>query len=686
MSRAGGLAARVARLAARFGLLAVVAAFFGWLALEGWVGATILPATDLSKSVELRARDGQLLYAFTVDDGRWRLGQTLDGVDPGYLALLIAYEDQRFYAHRGVDVRALARAASDSLRAGRIVSGGSTLTMQVARLLEEGETGSWGGKVRQLRVALALERRLTKPEILSLYLHLAPMGGNLQGVRAGSLAWFGKEPTRLTDAEAALLVAIPQAPALRHPENHPTTARAARDRVLLRATAFGVISHQAATAARREPLPSARIPFPSHAPHLAERLRQQAPTLTVHHTTLNAELQGALEVLARGALRTLPEAATVALLIADIDSGEILASVGSADPTSEARRGFVDMTQALRSPGSALKPLVYALAFSEVLAHPETILQDRPTDYNGYAPRNFDPGFRGPVSAREALQASLNMPVVALTEALGPARLLAAMRQAGVAAVVPGDTIGLAISLGGIGVTLEGLVQLYAALARGGEAIALTTTPGEHRAHGRLVTPSSAWFVGDILGSGPRPANLPNWEIAFKTGTSHGFRDALALGFDGAHVVGVWTGRADGNPVPGLTGGSLAVPLLFEAFAHLGDAPVRLPPAPPGTLVVGHAALPAALQHFGVRVNERLDDLELAFPPDGAALVPRPGGVFARVERGTAPFSWFADGVPVLLGSFEREAHLPISGPGFVALSVVDAQGRAARVNVELRP
>jgi penicillin-binding protein 1C len=680
-------ARRAGLRAVRAGLsAATLATLIGVLVFAWWVESTLLPPTHLTTSVELRASDGQLLHAFTVDDGRWRLGQALEGVDAGYLALLIAYEDRRFYTHRGVDVRALARAAWGSLRAGRIVSGGSTLTMQVARLLEEGGTGSWAGKLRQIRVALALERRLSKGEILSLYLHLAPMGGNLQGVRAGSLAWFGKEPTRLTEAEAALLVALPQAPALRHPENHPATARAARERVLLRGTALGIISAEAAAAARRDPLPRARIPFPNHAPHLAERLRQRSPSVSVHHTTLDAELQGALEVLARAALRNLPEPATVAMLVADIDSGAILATVGSADPTSDARRGFVDMTQALRSPGSTLKPLIYALAFSEVIAHPETILQDRPTDYAGYAPRNFEAGFRGPVSAREALQASLNLPVVALTEGLGPARLLAAVRQAGVEAVVPGDTVGLAISLGGIGVTLEGLVQLYAAIARGGEAVALTTTPGEHRAHGRLVNPSSAWHVGDILGSGPRPTNLPNWPIAFKTGTSHGFRDGLALGYDGAHAVGVWTGRADGNAVPGLTGGSVAAPLLFEALAHLGAAPIPLPPAPPGTLVVGHAELPPALQHYGVRLSGGPHDFELAFPPDGAALLTRPDGVFARVERGTAPFSWFANGVPVLLGSFEREAYLPISGPGFVALSVVDAQGRAARVSVELRP
>jgi len=655
-------------------------------ALERWVATTELPSTVLASSVEVLARDGTLLHLFTVDDGRWRLAQPLAGVDPDYLALLIAYEDQRFAAHRGVDPRALARALLQSLVAGRVVSGGSTITMQVARLLEEGSTGRWPGKLRQIRLALALERVLDKDAILSLYLQLAPMGGNLQGVRAGSLAWFGKEPARLTDAEAALLVALPQAPALRHPEHHPEAARVARNRILARAAALGVISLEASQAAEREALPSVRLPFPNHAPHLAERLRRADPERSQHPTTLDAALQRALETLLLAALPSLPPQATLALVVAASDSGEILAHIGSAEATSEVRRGFVDMTAAIRSPGSTLKPLVYGLAFADALAHPETILIDRPASYGGYAPRNFEAGFRGPVSAREALQASLNLPVVELTQALGPSRLLAALRQAGVRAEVPGDAPGLAISLGGIGLTLEGLVQLYTAIARGGEAIPLTAIPGARESRGRLLTPASAYYLGEILASAPRPALLPDWPLAYKTGTSHGYRDALAIGFDGAHVVGVWAGRADGNPVANLTGASVAAPLLFEVFAHLGDAPVPLPPAPPGTLIASHAELPVALQHFGTGVTQAADAPELAFPPEGAALIPRPDGILARVERGVAPFSWFANGAPLLLGSFEREARLPIAEPGFVSLTVIDAHGRAARVAVEVRP
>jgi penicillin-binding protein 1C len=653
---------------------------------ERWVAVTDLPPLTLETSVEVLASGGQLLRAFTVADGRWRLAVAPERVDRGYLAMLIAAEDRRFYGHRGLDPLAMARALADAVVHGRVVSGGSTLTMQVARLIEDGSTGSWAGKLRQIRLALALERVLSKDEILALYLHHAPMGGNLEGVRAGSLAWFGKEPDRLTEAEAALLVALPQAPGLRSPDRHPEAARAARDRVLARAAALGTIGADAAGAAMREPLPTARRAFPASAPHLADRLRAAEPARQVHRTTLDADLQAALEELAADTLRDLPGQATLALLVVDPQSGAIRASVGSADYTSDARRGFVDMTQALRSPGSTLKPLVYGLAFSDALVHPETLLNDRPTDYAGYAPQNFDHRYRGPVSAREALQASLNLPVVELTQALGPARVMAALRQAGIAAEVPGDAPGLAISLGGIGISLEGLVQLYAAIARGGEAVALGTSErGAAETRARLMTPAAAWHVGDILAAAPRAPRLPEWPLAVKTGTSHGNRDALALGFDGAHVVGVWVGRADGTPVPGMFGAEVAAPLLFEVFARLGERPVALPPAPPGTLVATNAQLPAPLRQFGARLVQTEDAPRLTFPPEGAALEPLAGGILARVERGRAPFTWFANGAPVLRLSFEREARLALAGPGFVMLSVVDAEGRAARVEFELR-
>ncbi|TAG28898.1 MAG: penicillin-binding protein 1C, partial [Rhodobacterales bacterium] len=459
-------------------IIALVAAL--WLAAFGrdrldlWIDATVLPPLTVETSIEVLDRDGDLLRAYTVADGRWRLALPPDKVDPDYIAMLLAYEDKRFYDHAGVDPRSMLRAVLQAAWNGRVISGGSTLTMQVARLLEEGTTGQVGGKLRQMRVALALERRLTKDQILQLYLHLAPFGGNLEGVRAASISYFGKEPLRLTPAEAALLVAIPQSPETRRPDRAADRAEAARNRVLARAVGEGVLDADEAKAALREVVPGLRLPFPAFAPHLADRALADNPALLTHRLTIDRDLQAKLETLAVEAVADRGEQLQVAIIVADHASGEILASVGSAGYQADLRQGFVDMTQALRSPGSTLKPLVYALAFDEGLAHPETMIDDKPTSFGTYAPQNFDRMYRGTIRLREALQLSLNIPVVALTEALGPVRLISVMERAGMRPVFPGDQPGLAIALGGVGVTLEDMVQLYATLARGGVVRPLT--------------------------------------------------------------------------------------------------------------------------------------------------------------------------------------------------------------------
>ncbi len=662
------------------------AAGLGRDAADIWIDRTALPPLTVATGVEVTARDGTLLRAFTVADGRWRLEP--GAVDPGFLAMLVAYEDKRFYRHRGVDPLALLRAAGQAAAAGRVVSGGSTLTMQVARLLEGGGTGRIAGKLRQIRVALALERRLTKDQILGLYLRLAPYGGNLEGIRAATLAYFGKEPRRLTPAESALLVALPQSPEARRPDRAPELAAAARARVLARLADEGALDPDRARTALSEPVPTARRPFPALAPHLADQLRRATPTAGHIATTIDPALQKSLEALAARAARTSPARASLALLVADHRTGEILASVGSSDWTDAARAGFIDMTRALRSPGSTLKPFVYALAFDEGLAHPETLIEDRPVAFGSYAPQNFDRSFRGTVTAREALQLSLNIPVVSLTEALGPARLLSTLRKAGAEPVLPGGEPGLAVALGGVGLTLEDLVSAYAALARLGRPVRLAATPGAPQPDGALFSPEAAWLVADILAGLPPPANAPARRIAYKTGTSYGHRDAWAVGFDGAHVAGVWMGRPDGASLPGAFGGELAAPVLFDAFARIGPAPVALPPPPPATLILPNARLPQPLQRFRPRGDGTVaapDGPEIAFPPDGAEVEPGPS-LALKVRGGTPPFTWVANGAPVVLAGRARETALPAPGPGHLTLSVIDARGLSARAEVLLRP
>ena len=660
-----------------------------WLAalgrdrVDAWIDVTVLPPLALETSVEVLDRDGHLLRAYTVADGRWRLHVDLADVDPRYIDMLLTYEDRRFRDHPGVDWRSMLRAAVQAAWNGRIVSGGSTLSMQVARLLEEGTTGEVGGKLRQMRVALALERRLSKDEILTLYLLLAPYGGNLEGVRAASLSYFGKEPGRLTPAEAALLVAIPQSPETRRPDRAADRAEAARNRVLDRAVSFDLIDAEEATAALREKVPGLRKPFPAHAPHLADRARAEDPMAQEHHLTLDLSLQKALEGLAIDAVRGRGEALQVAIVVADHRSGEILASVGSAGFVDDKRQGFVDMTTALRSPGSTLKPLVYGLAFDEGLAHPETMIDDRPTVFGTYAPQNFDKLYRGTIRVREALQMSLNIPVVMLTEALGPAKLLSAMGKAGMKYELPGGQPGLALALGGVGVTLQDMVQLYAAIARGGVALPLSWRMAGDRPEGqRLISAVAAWQVGDILAGLAPPPGAPSNRLAYKTGTSYGHRDTWAIGFDGRHVIGVWMGRADGTPVPGMFGADLAAPVLFQAFNRLKPKLDPQPPAPPATLLVSNAQLPQPLQRFRSRTAAFEADADapaVAFPPDGAEVELLPAGLMVRVRGGTAPFTWLVDGQPMQVATRDRESILALPEAGFVTLSVIDATGRSAR-------
>ncbi|TCO69585.1 penicillin-binding protein 1C [Rhodovulum euryhalinum] len=659
-------------------------------AADNWIAATELPPLVAEASVEVLDRTGDLLRAYTVADGRWRLAISLDSVDPDYLAMLIAYEDRRFRRHNGVDALALARAAGQAVRHGRVVSGGSTLTMQVARLLEDSGTGHWAGKLRQMRVALALERRLTKDQILALYLNRAPFGGNLEGLRAGSLSWLGKPPRRLTPAEAALLVALPQSPEARRPDRDPAAARAARDRVLARMARAGVLAAEEAETAVRTPVPTVRQPFPALAPHLADRTRAADPLAPLHRLTVDAALQTRLESLLRRTVAPLGAQLSAALIVADHRTGEILAHLGSPDFTDTARAGYVDMTAALRSPGSTLKPLVYGLAFAEGLAHPETLIEDRPTAFGAYRPANFDGSYRGTIPVREALQASRNIPVVALAEALGPARLIARLQRAGIRPAIPGELPGLAITLGGLGLTLEDLVRLYAALANGGRAVDLhwrSDAPGDTPGSA-VLPPEAAWQVADILRGVPAPPTAPQRRIAFKTGTSYGYRDAWAVGFDGAHVIAVWMGRPDGTPVPGAFGADLAAPLLFEAFARLKSAPDPLPPPPPGTLIAANAGLPPPLRHFDRRDASGSDRSgpRIGFPPHGARLPLDAARLPVRLDGGTPPFTLLADGAPVLTGLRHRETELAAPGAGFLTLSVIDANGHAARAEVFFVP
>lgn len=666
------------------GLCALLAVETAVLALDAVV-APDLGRAERSSPVALD-RNGAWLRALPVEDGRWRVRADLKRTDPAFLKRLVAVEDARFRWHFGVDPLAVVRAAAGNAAAGGVVSGGSTITMQTARLLEP-RPRTFGAKVLEAVRAVQLETRLTKDEILALYLTLAPYGGNLEGVRAASLSYFGHEPESLTAGEQALLIALPQAPEARRPDRRPETARRARAAVLAKMVDAGVLSPEAAAEAEAEPLPGARAAFPGLAWHAAGRLAAAAPrTQATVHTTIDAGLQARLEDLAREAAAQQGPQTSTAILVVEVKTRAVRAAVGSAG--LERMGGWIDMTRALRSPGSALKPFVYALAFDEGLAAPDTKLQDAALRFGDYQPENFDRAFHGEVTAREALMHSLNVPAVATLDKVGPEVFQARLEAAGVRLVRPkAETrgAGLALALGGAGITLQDLAVLYAALGDEGLAkpLAWTTEEAARRAGPggrRFVRPEAARQVLDILretpapvGRTPGPLLSRGPRVAYKTGTSYGFRDAVAVGAAGGYVVAVWTGRADGGARGGLTGRDAAAPLLFDVFDAIA-APTRAPSplAPRGA--------PKALQTLAASGSGPA----LIFPPDGSSVQMEGERGFVLAARGEG-LTWYVEG--------EALDPEPVSGrvvwtppsPGFYSLSVVDAQGREARARVRVR-
>ncbi len=537
-------------------------------------------------STVVTAADGTVLHAFLTPDDKWRLATERAELTPTLRKALIFKEDRWFYWHPGVNPLAVARAVWRNLTTGRRTSGASTLTMQVARMLQPaGRT--YGSKLRELARALQLEWHFSKDEILHLYLNLAPYGSNVEGLKSAALLYFQKSPEVLSLAEITALVVVPNRPSSLRLGANNAAVRATRDRWLRRFSEAHLFESQTITDALAEPLTVRRHEAPKAAPHLSWRLARESNAGPTIRSTIRPAVQAKAEALVKNyvaRLRAL-NIRNAAVLVLDNPTRTVVAYVGSADFNDPTDGGQVDGIRAVRSPGSALKPLLYATAFDRGILTPKMQLLDVPTSFGGYEPENFDQQFHGPVTAEFALANSLNVPAVRVLRDVSTPVLVGQLKKAGFETVKrAGPKLGLSLVLGGCGVTLEELTNLFATFAHGGqfEKARLTTT-AERSPRVPIVSPEASFLTTKILAQITRP-DLPNGydytyhlpKIAWKTGTSFGKRDAWSIGYNARFTVGVWVGNFSGEGVPELSGATIATPLLFDVFNAIDySAPAR---------------------------------------------------------------------------------------------------------------
>lgn len=639
-------------------------------------------------------RNGKPLRAFPTAEGRWRFQADLDAIDPVFIDALLQVEDQRFYSHNGVDYIGILRAARSNLASGEIVSGASTITMQTARLLEP-RPRNFQSKIIEMFRAWQIERRLSKREILEMYLTLTPYGGNLEGIRAASWRYFGREPDRLSDDQIALLIALPQSPEMRRPDRRPKGATAGRAVIANKLYRHGWLDARRLEETLEAPLPG-RHGFPNRAWQVSAKARHAANGKDAQ-SSVDASLQSDLQALSKRHAEALGPDVQVAMLVVDVPTRGVRASIGSADRARAG--GWLDLTAQARSPGSTLKPFIYAMAFDDGIAAPNTTIADLPKRFSNYRPENFDRSFRGDVSIREALQHSLNVPAVLTLDKVGPERFAAQLALTGAAPRIYGSAKnepGLALALGGAGLTAREIVMLYAALGDGGRAKPLVWLADDeeinlNRAGRRLVSSDAADKILEILRSAPTPeGRIPGRlteeapQIAFKTGTSYGYRDAWAAGVAGDHAIVVWVGRADGTPRPGKTGRNTALPILFEVADR---AALRLG----GQDGAGERLASPKLDKTSTALSNFSDESpppEILFPPVGAELWAgevngKPARPFVFAGRGAGDLSWFVDGVPCETDDDGAPIWLP-KQPGFYKVKAVDRSGRSAVVQVRV--
>ncbi len=529
----------------------------------------------INYSTTIESDEGELLYSFLSSDDKWRMKSSLEEISPELKKALLFKEDKYFNYHFGINPVAIIRAAFNNLFYHKRTSGASTITMQVTRLLQPKDRTVVNKLIEMFR-ATQLELHYSKDEILSMYLNLAPYGGNIEGVKAASWLYFGKNPLQLSLAQAVTLTIIPNRPTSLNPGKNDNYLQQERNRWLKRMMAEKIFNQQELTDALNEPVVMKRRSLPGIAPHLSIRLHLSQPNNAVIKTTINKNVQNKLEQLAWNYHQRMQmhNVNNLSVLVVNNATHNIVGYVGNADFSDYTHNGQVDGITAVRSPGSTLKPLVYALAMDKGIITPKTVLYDVPINYSGYSPENYNEQYNGKVTAEKALAYSLNIPAVYLLNELNVKSLTEKLKQSGFSSITQKENqLGLSAVLGGCGVKSEELAGLFCTYANKGMYQPLHFMNDNKIKATRLISEASAFMITDILTQLQRP-DLPNNsqssthvpKVAWKTGTSYGRKDAWSVGYNKKYTVLVWAGNFDNTGVAELSGAEMATPLLFDVF------------------------------------------------------------------------------------------------------------------------
>ena len=657
--------------------LALVAGLIFWLAQSP------VPNTQVtSTSPVLKDRHGALLNVRTVESGTWRMAVDIDDIDPAFIEALLFIEDKRFYSHPGVDGAAVLRALSSWKSEGRVVSGASTLTMQLVRQYRP-RPRTLKSKVIESFEALRFEFHFSKDEILEQYLTRISYGGNIEGIEAASRLYFGKSPRYLSADEIALLIALPQAPEARRPDRHSQAAKLGRGRILKRLEAGGLIDETSAKRAQRASIPLKKQPLPNQAWLTAQKLSQEGDSV---QSWIDPSQQTALETQLSNYVAQHARAVNASAILIHAETRQVRAhaAIGRRDHDG----GWIDMTNAIRSPGSTLKPFVYGLGMDDGLIGSETRLRDAPSRFGSYRPENFDRRYYGEVTVAQALQHSLNIPAVGVLDHVGGRRLDDALRAAGARTSQSGPdvddtTAGLALALGGTGLRATDLAVLYTAIANDGVAAPLSWTQDTSATASsfELLQADTAKTLRRVMASAPLPKgfmpahlgkDMP--DVAYKTGTSYGFRDSWAAGISGDYVIVIWVGRPDGGPRPGVTGRGAAAPLLFKIANDLPLA--RVVPE----------------QNTGSEISARLKSAEdtapvILFPLQDTDIFitnfkDKTEAVDLLVQAKGNNTRVYVDSKPITKGR-NGYRFMP-SAPGFYEMKVVDSTGAQSKTRFRI--